>query len=92
LTDSCDRTGARLARPSLKPAAILNTPSEAIVHGSIEVSGDGVLAVLLADHRTAGGYPKIAMVVSDQMDGFVQQRSFRPLSLPAAYDTPSAPR
>ena len=91
MTDSYVRMGARLAGPSLKPAAILNTPSETIVRGSIQVSGDGAL-VLLADHRTAGGYPKFATVVSDQTDGFVQQRSFRPLSLLAAYDTPSAPR
>ena len=91
MTDSCDRMGACHAGPSLKPAAILNTPSEAIVRGSIQVSGDGALAVVLADYRTAGGYPKIATVVSDQMDGFVQQCSSRPLSLPAAYDTPSAP-
>jgi allophanate hydrolase subunit 2 len=84
--------GARLAGPSLKPAAILNTSPEATVRGSIQVLGDGVLAVMLADHRTAGGYPKIATVVSSKMDGCVQQRSFGPLSLPAAYDTPSAPR
>ena len=84
--------GARLAGQSLKPAAILNTPSEASAHGSIQVSGDGALAVLLAAHRTAGGYPKFATVVPGQLDGFVQQRSFQPLSLSAAYDTPSAPR
>lgn len=75
LTDAYDRMGVRLAGPSLRPSAKLDMPSEAIVRGSIQVSGDGVPTVLLADHQTTGGYPKIATVVSDQLDGFVQLRS-----------------
>ncbi len=36
----------------------LSIPSEPIVRGSVQVTGDGVPAVLLADHQTTGGYPK----------------------------------
>jgi biotin-dependent carboxylase-like uncharacterized protein len=75
LTDAYDRMGVRLAGPSLRPNAALDMPSEAIVRGSIQVSGDGVPTVLLADHGTTGGYPKIATVVSGDLDGFVQLRS-----------------
>jgi biotin-dependent carboxylase-like uncharacterized protein len=75
LTDAYDRMGVRLAGPSLRPNATLDMPSEAIVRGSIQVSGDGVPTVLLADHQTTGGYPKIATIVSDDLDGFVQLRS-----------------
>jgi biotin-dependent carboxylase-like uncharacterized protein len=75
LTDAYDRMGVRLAGPSMRPAAALDMPSEAIVRGSIQVSGDGVATVLLADHQTTGGYPKIATVVSDQLDGLAQHRS-----------------
>lgn len=75
LTDAYDRMGARLAGPSLKPDAVLDMPSEPIARGSIQVSGDGVPAVLLADHQTTGGYPKIATIVGDHLDGFVQLRS-----------------
>jgi len=74
LTDSYDRMGVRLSGPSLAPSAKLDMPSEPIARGSIQVSGDGVATVLLADHQTAGGYPKIATVVSDQLDGFAQLR------------------
>lgn len=75
LTDSYDRMGVRLAGPSLKPAATLDMPSEPLARGSIQVAGDGVATILLADHQTAGGYPKIATLVSDQLDGFAQLRS-----------------
>ncbi len=50
-------------------------PSEAIASGSVQVSGDGVATVLLSDRQTTRGYPKIATVVSDQLDGLAQQRS-----------------
>ena len=79
LTDAYDRMGVRLAGPSLHPNATLDMPSEAIVRGSIQVSGDGVPTVLLADHQTTGGYPKIATIISDDLDGFVQLRSGSPL-------------
>lgn len=75
LTDAYDRMGVRLAGPSLRLNATLDMPSEAISRGSIQVSGDGVATVLLSDHQTTGGYPKIATVVSSQLDGLAQQRS-----------------
>ena len=67
--------GVRLAGPNLRPNAELTMPSEAILRGSIQVSGDGVATVLFADHQTTGGYPKIATILSDDLDGFVQLRS-----------------
>jgi biotin-dependent carboxylase-like uncharacterized protein len=75
LTDAYDRMGVRLAGPALRLNATLDMPSEAISRGSIQVSGDGVATVLLSDHQTTGGYPKIATVVSGQLDGLAQQRS-----------------
>lgn len=75
LTDAYDRMGVRLSGPPLHPNAALDMPSEPIVRGSIQVAGDGVATVLLADHQTTGGYPKIATVVSDDLGGFVQNRS-----------------
>ena len=75
LTHAYDRMGVRLAGPNLRPNAELTMPSEAILRGSIQVSGDGVATVLFADHQTTGGYPKIATILSDDLDGFVQLRS-----------------
>ena len=74
LTDAYDRMGVRLRGPALQPEAALSIPSEAILRGSVQVSGDGAATILLADHQTTGGYPKIATVLSDDIDGFVQCR------------------
>jgi allophanate hydrolase len=75
LTDAFDRMGVRLSGPRLEPDAALDMPSEPAAFGSIQISGDGVPTVLLADHQTTGGYPKIATVVSDQVGGLIQHRS-----------------
>jgi biotin-dependent carboxylase-like uncharacterized protein len=75
VTSAYDRMGLRLRGPSLAPRAALSIPSEAILRGSVQVSGDGVPTVLLADHQTTGGYPKIATILSDDLDGFVQLRT-----------------
>lgn len=74
MTDACDRMGVRLSGPVIAPDAALSIPSEPVSRGSIQVAGDGVATVLLADHQTTGGYPKIATVLDCDMDGFVQLR------------------
>lgn len=74
LTDAYDRMGMRLRGPSLAPDAALSIPSAPISRGSVQVGGDGVAAVLMADHQTTGGYPKIATILADDLDGFAQLR------------------
>ncbi len=86
LSDAYDRMGVRLRGPSLNPAADLGVPSEAIVRGSIQISGEGVATVLLADHQTTGGYPKIATIIDPDLDNFAQLRSksavaFKPIGV-----------
>jgi 5-oxoprolinase (ATP-hydrolysing) subunit C len=85
MTDKWDRMGVRLAGPRIAPEVALDMPSEPIVRGSVQVAGDGVATVLLADHQTTGGYPKIATVLDCDLDSFVQLRprdslAFRPVS------------
>lgn len=75
VTDAYDRMGMRLAGPKLQLSSALSIPSEPIVRGSVQVSGDGVPTILLADHQTTGGYPKIATVTSVELDRLVQSRS-----------------
>lgn len=74
LTSAYDRMGVRLAGPPLAPRAPLDMPSEPIQRGSVQVAGDGVATVLLADHQTTGGYPKIATVIGSDLDAFAQLR------------------
>ena len=75
LTDAYDRMGVRLSGPTLSLLNALSIPSEPIVRGSVQVSGDGVPTVLLADHQTTGGYPKIATIVSRDVDRLTQLRA-----------------
>lgn len=63
---AADRMGMRLEGPTLqhRDARSTDIVSDAIVPGAIQVPGHGQPIVLLADAQTAGGYPKIATVIS----------------------------
>lgn len=71
---SFDRMGYRLNGPNLEIRDSLSIPSEPISKGSIQVAGSGVATLLLADHQTTGGYPKIATVISADFDVVAQSR------------------
>lgn len=75
VSDAYDRMGMRLKGPNLPLVGALSIPSEPIVRGSVQVSGDGVPTVLLADHQTTGGYPKIATVTLPDTDRLAQYRA-----------------
>jgi biotin-dependent carboxylase-like uncharacterized protein len=60
-----DRMGMRLEGPILEHSAKgANIISDGTAPGSIQVPGNGLPIVLLADRQTTGGYPKIATVIS----------------------------
>jgi biotin-dependent carboxylase-like uncharacterized protein len=59
-----DRMGMRLDGPVLEHGRGANIVSDGIAPGSIQVPGDGLPIVLLADRQTTGGYPKIATVIA----------------------------
>ncbi|MEI4471692.1 biotin-dependent carboxyltransferase family protein [Frigidibacter sp. MR17.24] len=75
LSPAYDRMGVRLDGPPLRPVAALDMPSEPICRGAIQVNGEGVATVLLADHQTTGGYPKIATVIGPDIDRLAQMRA-----------------
>jgi biotin-dependent carboxylase-like uncharacterized protein len=66
ITKESDRMGMRLAGPRLehRQEKGCEITSDATLPGSIQVPGNGRPIVLLADGQTAGGYPKIATVIS----------------------------
>jgi len=59
-----DRMGMRLEGPALEHVRGYNITSDGIVTGAIQVPGNGMPIILLADHQTTGGYPKIGTVIS----------------------------
>lgn len=83
-----DRMGVRLDDPSgvFAGAPILSLVSDAIVPGDIQILGDGTPIVLMRDHQPTGGYPRIATVISADLDRFAQMRpgtalAFAPVGL-----------
>ena len=68
VTNIADRMGIRLKGPKIKHIKNTNIKSEGIVKGVIQVPTDGDLIIMLSDHGTIGGYPKIANVISADLD------------------------
>jgi KipI family sensor histidine kinase inhibitor len=59
-----NRSGLRLSGPPLRRSLAGELLSEGMVTGSLQVTHDGQLILLLADHPTTGGYPVIGVVAS----------------------------
>lgn len=83
VSSAYDRMGMRLEGPPLALGDALSIPSQAIVAGSLQVSGDGVPTLLMRDHQTTGGYPKIATVLDCDLDRVAQLRPRDTLRLTA---------
>ena len=64
VTPASDRMGMRLDGPRLGHSKGYDIISDGIAPGAIQVPGNGLPIVLLADRQTTGGYPKIATVIS----------------------------
>jgi biotin-dependent carboxylase-like uncharacterized protein len=62
VTDKSDRMGYRLEGPVIQHKGGADIVSDGIVHGSVQVPGEGKPIVLMSDRQTTGGYTKIAVV------------------------------
>lgn len=67
-----DRMGMRLEGPKIENVIDTNIKSEGLIKGVIQVPADGNPIVMLSDHGTIGGYPKIGVVISADYDKLVQ--------------------
>ena len=67
-----DRMGIRLEGPKIENVVDTNIRSEGLVKGVIQVPADGNPIIMLSDHGTIGGYPKIGVVISADYDKLVQ--------------------
>ena len=68
VTKLADRMGIRLSGCKLENIIRTNIKSEGIVKGVIQVPADGNPIIMLSDHGTIGGYPKIGVVISADLD------------------------
>ena len=91
ISPEADRMGYRLAGPVIPHLHGFNIVSDGIVAGSVQVPGSGVPIVMMADHQTTGGYPKIATVISPDLRVLAQRRpgetiTFQAISMGEAHE------
>ena len=67
-----DRMGMRLEGKKIENIVDTNIRSEGLIKGVIQVPADGNPIIMLSDHGTIGGYPKIGVVISADYDKLVQ--------------------
>jgi biotin-dependent carboxylase-like uncharacterized protein len=67
-----NRMGYRLLGPKLELVAPTEIVSQATCLGTVQVPASGQPIVLMADHQTTGGYPKIAEVIGADAPGVAQ--------------------
>lgn len=70
-----DRMGLRLDGPKLEHRGGFDIVSDGIALGAVQVPGTGQPIVLMADHQTTGGYPKIATVISADVPALGRRRA-----------------
>ena len=68
VTNLVDRMGIRIKGPKIENKVNTNIKSEGLVKGVIQIPADGNPIIMLSDHGTIGGYPKIANVISADLD------------------------
>jgi antagonist of KipI len=64
ITQNSDRMGYRLEGEPLHLLNEISLVSSAVNFGSIQLLPNGQMIILMADHQTTGGYPRIANVFS----------------------------
>ena len=70
---SSSRTGVRLEGEPLE-APTRSLVTEGVVAGAVQVPAGGLPIVLLVEHPSTGGYPKIASVISADLSALAQLR------------------
>ncbi len=87
-----DRMGIRLEcrySDGFPVSGGLSGISDAVIAGDIQIGGDSMATVLLADRQPTGGYPRIATVITADLDRLAQLPSmsvfrFSPVSIEEA--------
>src|SRR5688500_14874721 len=67
LSSESNRMGSRLKGASLKLQHPKELVSSATNFGTVQLLPDGQMIILMADHQTAGGYPRIANIVTSDL-------------------------
>lgn len=72
ISQQADRMGYRLKGEPIEHKDGADIISDGILFGSVQVSGDGLPTIMMADHQTTGGYAKIATVIQSDLCALAQ--------------------
>ena len=75
ITQQSDRMGYRLNNIPLPVMTNEEVISSGVSFGTIQLLPDGKLIILMADHQTTGGYPKVAHVISAHHSRMAQMKA-----------------
>ncbi|MFA6857142.1 MAG: 5-oxoprolinase subunit PxpB [Treponema sp.] len=67
VTADSDRMGCRLSGPQIVSANGTDIISDSIPAGSVQITSSGNPVIMAADRQTAGGYAKIAVIITADM-------------------------
>ena len=72
ITNHSNRMGYRLKGQDLRVKDEMQLISSGVTFGTIQLLPDGQLIVLMADHQTTGGYPRVGHVISADLPVLAQ--------------------
>lgn len=72
ISRNSNRMGFRLTGAPLYTLGIINLISSTVSFGTIQLTPDGQMIILMADAQTSGGYPRIAHVISADLPVLAQ--------------------
>lgn len=75
ITIDADRMGYKLAGPVLEAHTNKQLVSSAVSFGAVQLLPNGQLIVLMADHQTTGGYPRVAHIISAHLPILAQKNA-----------------
>lgn len=75
ITNESDRMGYRLAGQKLEVNSSEQMISSAVSFGTVQLLPNGQTIILMADHQTTGGYPKIGHVISAHLPILAQKKA-----------------
>lgn len=84
-----DRMGLRMEGPNIDLEGAEELISSIVDSGTVQLLPDGRIVILMADHQTSGGYPRIASVIRADQPRLAQMKPGEPvrfsiISLPEA--------
>jgi antagonist of KipI len=75
ISPNSDRMGYRLASEPLYTGIKTELISSAVNFGTIQLLPDGQLIILMADHQTTGGYPRLGNIISTHLPKLAQMKA-----------------